>query len=41
MKKLSEARAEDKEHIVKLERELSNCSQEIGSANMVNLCLHT
>ncbi|KAM7480076.1 hypothetical protein LguiA_028289 [Lonicera macranthoides] len=29
VKKLSEARAEDKEQMAKLERELSNCSQEI------------
>ena len=31
VKQLSEARTEDKKHIQKLERELLNCSQEIGS----------
>uniref|UniRef100_A0A6N2KSE2 Uncharacterized protein n=1 Tax=Salix viminalis TaxID=40686 RepID=A0A6N2KSE2_SALVM len=31
VKQLSEACTEDKKHIQKLERELLNCSQEIGS----------
>lgn len=35
VKQLSEARTEDKKHIQKLERELLNCSQEIGSGPSV------
>lgn len=33
---LSKARTEDKKHIQKLEKELLNCSQEIGSYSCIN-----
>ena len=37
-KSLSEARTEDKKHIQNLERELLNCSQEIGDDSYSSFC---
>ena len=42
MRTLSEARSEDEKHIQELERELRNCSQEIGSgAHLASISLYS